>query len=135
MLDDLLRSILKGQKMAFRANKAKHWPALDATISLFSAEPNSRGIRPVVLYSYVLHRENWRGSCIGQPIKASQLENVRSSLLALPTIRVRYDPTRPGVSRALNQDNPGVPFEIDHEPHSMILAGLSSQTFKKEMWL
>jgi hypothetical protein len=119
--------------MAFRANTAKHWPALDASISLFSAEPSSFGIRPVVLYSYVLHSENWRGSCIGQPIKASQLEKVRSALLTLPTMRVRYDPRRPGVSRALNRDNPGVPFKIDDEPHFMILAGLSSQTVKKQM--
>jgi hypothetical protein len=120
-LGDLTRSLLGFVRRKNRAHEAKQWPVVDAIVSSFTLEPDLRGIRPVVLYSYALNNATWHGSCIGFAIKEPLLKKLHAHLNAQPAIRARYDPTDLGFSLVLNRDNPGLPFKVDPDPHLMVM--------------
>ena len=120
-LGDLTRSLLGFVRRKNRAHEAKRWPVVDAIVSGFTLEPDLRGIRPVVHYSYALNNATWHGTCIGFAIKEPLLKRLHETLNAQQVIRVRYDPTDLGCSLVLNRDNPGLPFKVDPDPHLMVM--------------
>jgi hypothetical protein len=110
----LIKSIVKEN----RANEAEDWPLADATVSRFTTEPEVGGlIRPVVVFTYAVNGETFYGSCTGYPVSDTSHKTLKSAITAISTLRIRFDPVDPGMSRTLNSDNPGLPFEIDHAPY------------------
>lgn len=57
------------------------------------------------------------GSATGRPIEDDRINQIGDVIDSLPNVRVRYDPANPVRSRILNEDNPRIPFEIDHLEH------------------
>jgi hypothetical protein len=57
------------------------------------------------------------GWATGLPIKEDRINQIGDVIDSFPALRVRYDPANPERSRILNEDNPGIPFEIDHLEH------------------
>jgi len=114
-LDSTIRSIMKSVRRENHTNTAENWPLIDAKISNsgLGAAPS----RPGVTYSYVVNGETWYGSCVGFPLRDTDVEKARSVLSAVPSLYVRYDRSDPAKSRVLNRDNPRLPFEIDHDPY------------------
>jgi hypothetical protein len=68
-------------------------------------------------YSYSANDKTFEGSATGFPIKDDRINQIGDVIDSLPTVRVRYDPANPERSRILNEDNPRIPFKIDHLEH------------------
>ena len=75
-LDSTIRSIMKSVRRENHTNTAENWPLIDAKISNsgLGAAPS----RPGVTYSYVVNGETWYGSCVGFPLRDTDVEKARS---------------------------------------------------------
>jgi len=114
-LDDLIRSIVHHVRRETRLRKASNWPDVDATISRFTFfDDLGHLVRPVLTFSYHVKGELLYGSAQGHPINAGRVNEIGEAVDSISTLRVRYDPADPASSRLLNQDNPKIPFDIDH---------------------
>jgi hypothetical protein len=76
-------------------------------------EPGDR-VRPRLVFSYEVIGETFYGGAVGVSIDLKQFDRVTDAINNIGIVRVRYDSFDPGSSRLLNQDNPKIPFEIDH---------------------
>jgi hypothetical protein len=72
---------------------------------------------PLVDYTYQVNGQTQDGSATGLPIKDDQINQTGDVMDSLPALSIRYDPDNPQRSRILNEDNPLVPFKIDHLAH------------------
>lgn len=68
-------------------------------------------------YAYQVNGQTHDGSATGLPIRDDQINQVGDVIDSLSAVRVRYDPAKPETSRILNEENPRIPFEIDHLEH------------------
>jgi hypothetical protein len=114
-LDSIFRLIAKSAKSEHRANDAATWLRVDGKTSRFTFvnEVGNRA-RPLLVYSYEIGGETFYGSATGSPIGLEQVNQVAQTVDGVGIVHVRYDPSDLGSSRLLNQDNPNIPFEIDH---------------------
>ena len=74
-------------------------------------------IFPLVDYEYQVNGLAHEGSATRLSIKDDRINQIGDVIDFFPTLRVRYDPANPERSRVLNEDNPRIPFEIDHLEH------------------
>jgi hypothetical protein len=114
--DVILRSIIKNLRGENRVENALSWPIVDGKVSMLSKgiESGDR-VRPHLVFSYEIIGETFYGAAVGAPIDLEQFNRLIDVINNIGIIRVRYDSFDPGSSRLLNQDNPEIPFEIDHD--------------------
>jgi len=115
-LDDLIVSIIRTARRERRRRQALRWSVVDATVTRFTTSYGSPTL-PLVDYAYQVNGQTHDGSATGQPIKDGRINQIGDVIDSLSAVRVRYDPTNPERSRILNEDNPRIPFEIDHLEH------------------
>jgi len=102
------------------------WPVIDARISELSVPTVGEQGRPFLLYTYEVSGETHYGSATGFNIDDAPKTGFefgdprtcanRATVDVTTTLHVRYNPADPMSSLILNQDNPTLPFEIDHDP-------------------
>ena len=95
------------------AAKPFRWRIADGTFTRFTTSYGSPTL-PLVDYAFQVNGQSHDGSATGLPIKDDQINQIGDVVDSIPTLRVRYDPANPQRSRILNEDNPRIPFEIDH---------------------
>lgn len=113
-----LSSMVKFMRSEVRVNQAANWLSVDGKTSRFTLESAlGNRARPVLVYSYEIGGETFYGSATGALIRPEMACHVADTVDGIGIIHVRYDPSDPGSSRLLNEDNPEIPFEIDHVPY------------------
>lgn len=115
-IDSVIGSIVRTMRRERRRSQALRWSIADGTFTRFTTSYGSPTL-PLVDYTYQVNGETHDGSATGQPIKDDRINQIGDVIDSLPTVRVRYDPGNPERSRILNEDNPRIPFEIDHLEH------------------
>jgi hypothetical protein len=115
LIDVVIRSIIRSVRRERRVANALSWPTVEGKISMFRLG-NEFGdhVFPGLTFSYEVNGETFYGSVNGNSIESKQINRVTDAINSIRTIHVRYDPADLGSSRLLNQDNPEIPFEIDH---------------------
>lgn len=111
-LSEIKNSIVSKQ----RRSQALRWSIADGVITRFTTGYGSP-TTPQVVYTYDANGEAHYGEATGAPMKDDQINHVKEVSDSLGTVRVRYDPADPDRSRLLNEDNPRIPFEVDHREH------------------
>lgn len=115
-VDSLITSIIRGVRRERRRSQALRWSVADGTFTRFSTSSGSPTL-PLLDYTYQVNGETHDGSATGLPIKDDRINQIGDVIDSLPTVRIRFDPDNPERSRLLNEDNPRIPFEIDHLEH------------------
>ena len=115
-IDGLIGSMIRTVRRERRRSQALRWSFADGTFTRFTTSYGSPTL-PLVDYTYQVNGEPHAGSATGLPIKDDRINQIGDVIDSLPIVRVRYDPANPQTSRILNEDNPGLPFEIDHLEH------------------
>lgn len=115
-LDDLVASIVRSVRRERRRSQALRWSITDGTITRFTTSYGFPTL-PLLDYTYEVNGETHHGAATGNPIKEDRINDMGDVIDSFPAVRVRYDPNDPGRSRILNEDNPRIPFEIDHLAH------------------
>jgi hypothetical protein len=115
-LDSLVVSIIRTVRRGKRRGQALRWGVADGTFARFTTSYGSPTL-PLLDYVYQVNGQTHEGSATGFPIKDDRINQIGEVIDSLPTVRVRYDPANPEKSRILNEDNPRIPFEIDHLEH------------------
>jgi hypothetical protein len=115
-LDSLVVGIVRMVRRESRRTQALRWSIADGTFTRFTTSYGSPTL-PLVDYTYEVNGQTYDGSATGLPIKDDRINQIGDVIDSLPTVRVRYDPASPEASRTLNEDNPRIPFEIDHLEH------------------
>ena len=115
-LDTIVAVIIRTVRKERRRSQALRWSTVDGRFTRFTTSYGSPTL-PLLDYEYQVNGQVHDGSATGEPIKDDRINQIGDVIDSLPTVRVRYDPTNPGKSRILNEDNPRIPFEIDHLEH------------------
>lgn len=116
VLDSLVIGIVRMIRRESRRNQALRWNVADGTVTSFTTSYGSPTL-PLLDYRYQVNGLSQIGSATGLPIKDGRINQVGDVIDALPALCVRYDPANPERTRVLNEDNPRLPFEIDHLAH------------------
>ena len=115
-IDDVIRMVARNVRRGILLNRAAKWPAIDARIVRFRTEDGlGHRLRPIVDYSYEVNSETQYGSATGSPVGHREINQIGDSVDVLQSVRVRYNPVDPYTNRVLNEDNPHLPFEVDHD--------------------
>jgi hypothetical protein len=115
-LDSLVTGIIRTVRRESRRSQALRWSIADGRFTGFTTSYGSPTL-PLVDYEYQVNGQPYDGSATGLPVKDDRINQVGDAIDSFATLRVRYDPTNPEKSRILNEDNPSIPFEIDHLEH------------------
>lgn len=115
-LDEVVASIVRSVRKESRRSQALRWSTAEGTFTRFTTSYGSPTL-PLLDYAYQVNGQTHEGSATGRPIKDDQIHQIGDLMDSLPTVLVRYDPANPDRSRILNEDNPRIPFEIDHLEH------------------
>lgn len=115
-IDSLVVGIVRLVRRERRRSQALSWSITDGTLTRFTTSYGSPTL-PLVDYAFQVNGQSHDGSAAGLPIKDDQINQIGDVIDSIPTLRVRYDPANPQRSRILNEDNPRIPFEIDHLKH------------------
>jgi hypothetical protein len=114
-IDSIIRSLAKSVRGKRRVQSALSWPTVSGKITILS-QGHILGdrLRLRLVFSYEINGETYYGGAIATSIEPKQINQMTDSINSIGIIHVRYDPADPESSQLLNQDNPGIPFEIDH---------------------
>jgi hypothetical protein len=115
-LDSIVAGIIRSVRRESRRNQALRWSVADGRFTRFTTSYGSPTL-PLVDYEYQVNGQAYEGSATGLSIKDDRINQIGDVIDSFPTLRVRYDQANPGISRILNEDNPRIPFEIDHLEH------------------
>jgi hypothetical protein len=115
-LDNLVVSIIRTVRRERRRSQALRWSVADGTFTRFTTSYGSPTL-PLVDYTYQVNGQTHDGSATGLPIEDDRIKQIGDVIDSVPTVRVRYVPANPERSRILNEDNPRIPFQIDHLEH------------------
>jgi hypothetical protein len=115
-LDVLILGIIRVVRRASRRKQALHWSACSGTLTRFTTSFGLPTL-PLLDYTYQVDGQTHVGSATGFSIKDDRINQTGDVMDSLPALRIRYDPASPEKSRILNEDNPSIPFEIDHLVH------------------
>lgn len=116
-LDDLVVSIVRSVRRERRRRQALHWTLANGSITRFTTSSSGWPTVPLVDYAYQVNGLTHHGSATGAPIKDDEINRIGDVIDSIAAVQVRYDPANPERSRILNEDNPRVPFQIDHLGH------------------
>lgn len=111
-IDNLVVGIVRMVRRESRRRQALGWNIAGGQLARFTTSYGSPTL-PSLDYTYQVSGQREAGSATGMPIKDDLVNQIGDVLDSLPVLRIRYDPANPGRGRLLNEDNPGLPFEID----------------------
>jgi hypothetical protein len=113
-IDDVIRTIARTVRREVRIRKAAKWPVAVAKILRFrTTDGDWQRLRPVVDYQYEVNGQIQYGFTTGYSSK--EINGVGDAVDALAELKIRFDTSDPYVNRVLNEDNPKLPFVVDHE--------------------
>jgi len=115
-IDSLVMGIIRTVRRESRRKQALGWNTASGYVTRFTTSYGSPTL-PLVDYKYQVNGQTHDGSATGMPIEDDRINHLGDVIDSLPGISVRYDPANPERSRILNEDNPRIPFEIDHLAH------------------
>ena len=115
-LDDLIVSIVGHVRRGSRRNQALRWSVADGKFTRFTTSYGTPTL-PLLDYTFEVNGQTQEASTTGRPIPDDRINQIGDTIDSLPGVMVRYDPSDPRRSRIMNEDNPGIPFEIDHLQH------------------
>jgi len=115
-IDDLVVSIVRYVRRESRRNEALRWSVADGKITRFTTSYETPTL-PLLDYSFEVNGQTQEGSATGCPIRDDRINQIGDAIDSLPSVLVRYDPSDPRRSRIVNEDNPRLPFQIDHLQH------------------
>jgi hypothetical protein len=115
-VDSIMRTAIKAFRQESRRKAASKWALARATITKVGVG-SAPEIRLHVPYTYEVSGETHYGSTVSMPLDADIVDNARKHTESLQALQIRYDSADPLESRALNQDNPALPFEVDQDPY------------------
>lgn len=114
-IDDVIRAIARNVRREVRIRKAAKWPvALGKILRFRTTDGDWHGLRPIVDYEYEVNGQIEYGFTTGFSTKRD-INQVGDAVEALGELRIRFDPSDPYINRVLNEDNPKLPFAIDHD--------------------
>ena len=113
--DDFILMIARNLRRVTRMKKAAKSPIVDGRVLKFRTdEGDFHRLRPVVEYEYDVNGENQYGFAVGFSLNVKGINQIGDRVEDLHHLKVRTSPVDPTISRLLNQDNPSLPFEVDH---------------------
>lgn len=116
VIDDIIRMIVRNVRRGIRMRRAAKWQTANGRIERFrTMEGDSHRLRPVVDYEFEVGDETQYGSVAGFPQGPHEINEIGDAADNLHILNIRYNPDNPAINRALNSDNPDLPFTIDHE--------------------
>lgn len=115
-IDDLIVSIVRHVRRETRRNEALRWNVADGKFTRFTTSYGTPTL-PLLDYAFEVNGQAQEGSATGLPIPDDQINQIGDTIDSLSSVLVRYDPSDPRRSRIMNEDNPRLPFEIDHLQH------------------
>ena len=115
-IDSIVASIARAVRRESRRSQALRWNIAEGAITRFTTSYGWPTV-PLLDYTYQADGQAHDSSATGSSIRDDQINQIGDVIGSLATVRVRYDPAKPGRSRLLNEDNPRIPFEIDHLEH------------------
>jgi hypothetical protein len=114
-IDDVIRTIARNVRREVRRRKAAKWTVAVGKVSRFrTTDGDWHGLRPIVDYEYEVNGRIEYGSATGFSTN-KDINPIGDAVDALGELRIRFDPADPSINRALSEDNPKIPFEIDHD--------------------
>jgi len=114
--DDLIRSIVRFVRREVRLRKAAKWQITEARIVRFrTMEGDFHRLRPVLDFEYEINGEMQYGSAAGFSKGSREINELGDACEQLHSLKIRRDPSDPAVNQVLNDDNPALPFAIDHD--------------------
>lgn len=111
-VDNLAVGIVRMVRRESRRKRALAWKIADGQVTRFTTSYGTRTL-PLLDYTYTVSGQTEEGSATGMPIQDERINQIGDALDELSALRIRYDPSDPSRSRLLNEDNPGLPFEVD----------------------
>lgn len=115
-IDDLVFSIVRYVRRESRRNEALRWSVADGKFTRFTTSYEMPTL-PLLDYTFEVNGQTQEGSATGCAIPDDRINQIGDIIDSLPGVLVRYDPSDPRRSRIMNEDNPRIPFEIDHLQH------------------
>ncbi|HWG17573.1 MAG TPA: hypothetical protein VN678_06895 [Acidobacteriaceae bacterium] len=115
-IDGIIGSIIRTVRRERRRSQALRWDVADGAITRFTTSYGFPTL-PLLDYAYTVSGQAHDGSATGSPIKDDQINQIGDLIDSLSSVKIRYDPAKPERSRLLNEDNPRIPFDIDHLEH------------------
>jgi len=113
-IDDVIRAIARNVRREVRIRKAAKWPTAVGKILRFrTIDGDWHRLRPILDYEYEVNGQIEYGFTTGYSSK--DINQVGDAVDALTELRIRFDPSDPYINRVLNEDNPKLPFAIDHD--------------------
>jgi hypothetical protein len=116
VVDTVIVSIIRAVRRDRRRSQALRWSIADGAFTRFTTSYGSPTL-PLVNYTYQVNGRTYDGAATGMSIEDDQINQIGDVIDSLPSVFVRFDPANPERSRILNEDNPRIPFEIDHLEH------------------
>jgi hypothetical protein len=113
VLDSVLFGIVRMVRRESRRKQALGWNSAAGEFTRFTTSYGSPTL-PLVEYTYQVNGQTYAGSVTGMPIQDDRINQIGDVIDSLPAVAIRYDAANPERSRILNEDNPRIPFEIDH---------------------
>lgn len=111
--DVLILAIIRFIRREYRKATAARWNVAGGKILRYTTKGSYQPL-PLLDYSYEVNGTTEDGSATGFSSGNREIKWIGDKMDALSTLRVRYNPAVPYQSRILNEDNPQIPFEIDH---------------------
>jgi hypothetical protein len=113
-IDDVIRMIARTVRREVRIRKAAKWPTAVGKILRFRTTGGDfHELRPIVDYRYEVDGQTQYGFTTGYT--NTEINKIGDAVGVLGELKVRFDPSDPYVNRVLNEDNPTLPFTVDHE--------------------
>lgn len=116
VIDSVVVSIVRAVRRQKRHNQALRWSIAEGKFTRFTTSAGSSTL-PLLDYAFEVAGRTHDGSATGFKIEDDQINPIGDVIDSLSSVRVRYDPSNPDRNRILNEDNPQIPFEIDHLEH------------------
>ena len=115
-IDSVVASIIRTVRRNHRRSQSLRWNIAEGKFTRFTTSYGSPTL-PLLDYTYTVNGQTHDGSATGFPISDDEIHRIGATIDSFSTVRVRYDPDSTERSRILNEDNPQIPFEIDHLEH------------------
>jgi hypothetical protein len=118
-LDDLIRGIVKHVRREKRLTTVGKWNVAEGVVREYRVvDGEFHRLRPAVDFVYEVNGERHYGATTGCSLNdgLTEIGDVIDAMIReRTTVKIRYDPRDPLDNYFLNNDNPGFPFEIDHD--------------------
>jgi hypothetical protein len=115
-VDSVIVSIIRAVRRQRRRSQALRWKIAEGKFTRFTTSYGSPAL-PLLDYTFQVNGQTHDGSATGRPVEDDRINEIGDVIDSVSTVLVRYDPANPERNRILNEDNPRVPFEIDHLEH------------------